>query len=42
LQANQEEDEQPGGAVAENVAAKEQAAVDHQVSSFHQGEDQDR
>ena len=39
LQADQEEAEQPDGAVAENVAAKEQAAVDDEESGFHEGED---
>ena len=41
-QADQEEAEQPDGSVAENVAAKEQATVDHQESRFPEGQDKER
>ncbi len=41
-QADHKEAEQPDGSVAENIAAKEQAAVDDEESGFPEGQDEER
>src|SRR5208283_3738818 len=42
VQADQEKAEQPDCSVTENVAAKEQAAVNHQEASLPEGQDEER